>query len=267
VGGKKVTTKVFKGEPDLPFKKIFHYEIWGTTQMNRFGIKFGIILCALIAISCTSVVADINLLPIQGDSGFKRTDIPGFVPINPTYNGGFINHESGHGLNPLGFDSSFKSSEFIYHISASSPVYVPKANEPSNTEDIPILEEFDKPTQPVEFASSFPPIKPYTNYPNVLNPLQAGFLLFQEAGSQRPLTLTGKGLSIQFQGVTQDEAIALIRESNPFLTRIIPVSGFGPKEDNSVIIFVFTDYSTHDELISELHLNPHVVSIWDDMLT
>lgn len=235
--------------------------------MNRFGIKYGIILGALLAISCTSVVADMNFLPIQGDSFFKSTDIPGFVPINPTYSGGFINHESGNGLNPLGFDSSSKSSEFIYPISTSIPAYVPIEAEPSNYEDTSILEEFDNPIQPVEFASSFGPIKPYTNYPNVLNPLQAGFLPFQEASSQRPLILTGKGLSIQFRGVTRDEAIALIRESNPFLTRIIPLNGYGPEEDNSVIIFVFTDYSTHDELISSLHLNPHVVSIWDDMLT
>ena len=72
--------------------------------MNRFGIKFGIILCALLAISCTGVVADDNFMPGQSDSGFRSALIPRFDPINPAFNGGFISHESGNGLNPLGFD-------------------------------------------------------------------------------------------------------------------------------------------------------------------
>jgi|GEM_PF-6748618 len=34
--------------------------------MNRFGIKYGIILGAFLAISYTSVVVDMTFLPIQG---------------------------------------------------------------------------------------------------------------------------------------------------------------------------------------------------------
>ncbi len=142
-------------------------------------------------------------------------------------------------------------------------IQIPAISEPSQGEEGTLMPGFDTPDDHLEFASTFMPIMPYTNYPKVLNPLQAGFQPYQpipETSYQRPLTLTGKGLLIKFQGITPGEAIAIIRESNPFLTRIVAY-------DNQVEIFVFTDLSTHDELISALGSNPHVVSITDDMLT